>query len=88
MNEALRKVAESLEELSAAIKGLCSEPEVKPEEVRKVLAEMSKRGKTAEVKTLLEKYGASKLGLSSKLCMRFFLGHFRKTVRVSHIEVA
>lgn len=61
MNEALRKVAESLEELSAAIKGLCSEPEVKQEEVRKVLAEMSKRGKTAEVKTLLEKYGASKL---------------------------
>jgi len=61
MNEALRKVAESLEELSAAIKELCSEPEVKQEEVRKVLAEMSKRGKTAEVKTLLEKYGASKL---------------------------
>ena len=26
-------------------------------------------------------------GLSSKLCMRFFLGHFRETVCVSHIEV-
>ena len=64
MNEALRKVAESLEELSKAIKELCAEvspPEIKPEEVRKVLAEMSKRGKTAEVKALLEKYGASKL---------------------------
>ena len=27
------------------------------------------------------------LGLSSKLCMRFFLCHFRETVCVSHIEV-
>ena len=27
------------------------------------------------------------LGLSSKLCMRFFLRHFRETVCVSHIEV-
>ena len=63
MNEALRKVAESLEELSKAIKELCEaeKPEVKPEEVRKVLAEMSKRGKTAEVKALLQKYGAEKL---------------------------
>ena len=61
MNEALRKVAESLEELSQAIKELCTEPEIKPEEVRKVLAEMSKRGKTAEVKALLQKYGAEKL---------------------------
>ncbi len=26
-------------------------------------------------------------GLSSKLCMRFFLCHFRETVCVSHIEV-
>ena len=63
MNEALKRVAESLDELSAAIKGLCKaeKPKVKQEEVRKVLAEMSKRGKTAEVKNLLEKYGASKL---------------------------
>ena len=61
MNEALRKVADSLEELSKAIRELCTEPEIKPEEVRKVLVEMSKRGKTAEVKALLEKYGASKL---------------------------
>ena len=61
MNEALRKVADSLEELSKAIRELCTEPEIKLEEVRKVLAEMSKRGKTAEVKALLEKYGASKL---------------------------
>lgn len=61
MNEALRKVAESLEELSKAVRELCTEPEIKPEEVRKVLAEMSKRGKTAEVKALLQKYGAEKL---------------------------
>lgn len=65
MKEALMKVAESLDELSEVIKELCAEsppePEIKQEEVRKVLAEMSKRGKTAEVKALLEKYGASKL---------------------------
>ena len=61
MNEALKKVAESLEELSKAVRELCTEPEIKPEEVRKVLAEMSKRGKTAEVKALLQKYGAEKL---------------------------
>lgn len=64
MGDALKKVAESLKELSAAIEELCSEispPEIKPEEVRKVLAEMSKSGKTAEVKALLEKYGATKL---------------------------
>ena len=64
MEDALKKVAESLKELSVAIEELCSElspPEIKAEEVRKVLAEMSKRGKTAEVKALLEKYGATKL---------------------------
>ena len=61
MEEALKKVVESLEELSLAIRELLSPPEIKPEEVRKVLAEMSKRGKTAEVKALLEKYGAAKL---------------------------
>ena len=65
MKEALMKVAESLEELSEAIKELYAElppePEIKQEEVRKVLADMSKRGKTAEVKALLEKYGATKL---------------------------
>ncbi len=64
MGDALKKVAERLKELSVAIEELCSElspPEVKQEEVRRVLAEMSKCGKTAEVKALLEKYGASKL---------------------------
>ena len=64
MEEALKAVAEKLEELSSAIRELCTElspPEIKMEEVRKVLAEMSKSGKTAEVKALLNKYGAEKL---------------------------
>ena len=64
MEEALKAVADRLEDLSSAIRGLCKElspPEIKVEEVRKVLAEMSKQGKTAEVKVLLSKYGAGKL---------------------------
>ena len=64
MEEALKAVAEKLEELSTAIMALCTEvspPEIKVEEVRKVLAELSKNGKTAEVKALLSKYGAEKL---------------------------
>ncbi len=65
MSEALKAVADCLLELSEAIKELCAEltpkSEIKLEEVRKVLAEMSKRGKTAEVKALLQKYGAEKL---------------------------
>ena len=33
-------------------------------------------------------YGKKTLGLSSKLCMRFFLGYFREPFSVSNIEVA
>jgi hypothetical protein len=36
-------------------------PEVKLEDVRAVLAEKSRAGHTAEVRTLLQKYGAEKL---------------------------
>ena len=36
-------------------------PEIKLEDVRAVLAEKSRAGHTAEVRTLLQKYGASKL---------------------------
>ena len=36
-------------------------PEVKPEDVRAVLAEKSRAGHTAEVCALLQKYGAAKL---------------------------
>lgn len=36
-------------------------PEIKLEDVRTVLAEKSRAGHTAEVRTLLQKYGAAKL---------------------------
>jgi len=38
-----------------------SKPELKLEDVRAVLAEKSRVGHTAEVRTLLQKYGAEKL---------------------------
>ena len=38
-------------------------PELKLEDVRVVLAEKSRAGYTAEVRTLLQKYGATKLSL-------------------------
>ncbi len=38
-----------------------SKPELKPEDVRAVLAEKSRAGHTAEVRALLKKYGAAKL---------------------------
>ena len=38
-----------------------SKPELKLENVRAVLAEKSRAGHTAEVRTLLKKYGAAKL---------------------------
>ena len=38
-----------------------SEPELKLEEVRAILANASRNGHTAEIRTLLQKYGANKL---------------------------
>lgn len=37
------------------------EPALKLEDVRAVLADMSRKGHTAEIRTLLQKYGAAKL---------------------------
>lgn len=37
------------------------EPEFKLEEVRAILADASRKGHTAEIRSLLQKYGASKL---------------------------
>lgn len=37
------------------------EPELKLEDVRTVLADMSRKGHTAEIRALLQKYGAVKL---------------------------
>ena len=38
-----------------------AEPELKLEDVRSVLADMSRKGHTAEIRALLQKYGAVKL---------------------------
>ena len=67
----LRMLADSLEELCDAV-GLTNEAPAKKvektpsqnvtiEEIRKVLAEKSRAGKTEQVRELLQKYGANKL---------------------------
>lgn len=47
--------------LKSAAKKEKLKPEIKLEDVRAVLAEKSRAGHTAEVRTLLQKYGAEKL---------------------------
>ncbi len=67
--EALREISENLIALSKAITEFMeiqpeeevAESQIKFEDVRKVLAEISKQGKTAEMKALLTKYGAKRL---------------------------
>lgn len=67
--EALREISENLIALSKAITEFMeiqpeeevAESQIKFEDVRKVLAEISKQGKTREMKALLSKYGAKRL---------------------------
>ena len=67
--EALRGISENLIALSKAITEFMeiqpeeevAESQIKFEDVRKVLAEISKLGKTREMKALLTKHGATKL---------------------------
>ena len=67
--EALREISENLIALSKAITEFMeiqpeeevAESQIKIEDVRKVLAEISKQGKTREMKALLSKYGAKRL---------------------------
>ena len=51
----------SLTDHSAEIEKNAEVPAVKLEDVRTVLADISRKGKTAEMKALLSKFGASKL---------------------------
>ena len=62
-NEAIKNIVAGLSKISAAVQSLAEPEEERPklEDVRKVLAEISRSGKTAEMKSLLEKFGASKL---------------------------
>lgn len=60
----MRKLADSIEALSTAenVKEVkTNEKDISLEEVRAVLAKISQNGLTAEVKTLIEKYGGTKL---------------------------
>lgn len=60
----MRKLADSIEALSTAenVKEVkTNEKDISLEEVRAVLAKISQHGLTAEVKTLIEKYGGTKL---------------------------
>ena len=77
ISDKLEKTAKLLDELSSVVRELVTEvegkttppeeekkPEVKAptlEDVRTVLAEISRNGKTAEMKALLGKYGATRL---------------------------
>lgn len=60
-NEALKEINASLAKISAAIQSMIEPEQPKLEDVRKVLAEISRSGKTAEMKALLERFGATKL---------------------------
>ena len=68
----LRLLADSLEELSSPFRletvekvpeevEKAASPTVTIEDIRKVLAEKSRAGKTAQVRDLLQQYGANKL---------------------------
>ena len=62
-NEAIKEIHAGLTRIVAAVQSLI-EPEAEQpslEDVRKVLAEISRSGKTAEMKALLEQFGAQKL---------------------------
>ena len=60
-NEALKEINAGLMKISTAIQSLIEPKQPKLEDVRKVLAEISRSGKAAEMKALLERFGASKL---------------------------
>ena len=58
ISEELRQLAEELETAAEPIQ---QEPEITLEEVRGVLADISRAGFTADVKKLIVKYGAERL---------------------------
>ena len=59
MKEALKEIAAGLTKISEAVQSLIEQPKL--EEVRAVLAEISRSGRTSEMKELLAKFGATKL---------------------------
>ena len=64
----LRKAAATINDVADALAEMFSgaaieEPPLTLEQVRAVLAEKSRNGHTAEIRALLQKYGAAKLSL-------------------------
>ena len=63
-NDVISQVVISLENCIKELKSIVEDEEAKPitlEQVRKVLAELSRNGFTEDVRTLLKKYGSDKL---------------------------
>ena len=69
MSDLLMKIAGELQNLADKIQALCSDRKDAPEEesvislekVRGVLADKSRAGHTAQVKAIIQKYGADRL---------------------------
>ena len=61
INDAANWLAEAFSSTDATEKAPAAEPALKLEDVRAVLAEKSRKGHTAEIRSLLQKYGADRL---------------------------
>ncbi len=63
INDAANWLAAAFSSADATEKVPAAEPALKLEDVRAVLAEKSRKGHTAEIRSLLQKYGADRLSL-------------------------
>ena len=61
INDAANWLAEAFSSTDATEKAPAAEPALKLEDVRAVLADKSRAGHTAEIRSLLQKYGADRL---------------------------
>lgn len=61
INDAANWLAGAFSSTEAAKEAPAAEPALKLEDVRAVLAEKSRKGHTAEIRSLLQKYGADRL---------------------------
>ena len=61
INDAANWLAEAFSSTDATEKAPAAEPALKLEDVRAVLADKSRKGHTAEIRSLLQKYGADRL---------------------------
>ena len=63
INDTANWLAEAFSSTDATAKASAAEPALKLEDVRAVLAGKSRKGHTAEIRSLLQKYGADRLSL-------------------------